>query len=165
MKLNKRLMAALILAIYSLISPRLFGRERMNRMGVGFSQQFKNNIPALSVKFQRSKSFSLGGVFALDTTPAQGGIGVGIKVYRNIFDEPRGNFYASLLGAIISQKTATDSNTGFQFDFTLGSEFSFNGLESIGVSFEMGLSLNKLKDFAVQTVGHQFVTAGIHFYL
>jgi hypothetical protein len=48
---------------------------------------------------------------------------------------------------------------------TLGTEFSFEGLESIGFSFEFGISINKLDDVRIQTTGNNFVTAGVHFYL
>jgi hypothetical protein len=139
--------------------------NRTGRLGAGFTNQLVNDLPAMSFKLQKSKSFAFGGVFGLDSSDT-GGWGAGVKVYRNIFDEPMANFYASMLGALTSKKSsATEDQSGFQFDFTLGSEFSFTGLNSIGFSFEFGLSLNKLDDFVIQTVGNSFIVAGVHFYL
>ena len=47
----------------------------------------------------------------------------------------------------------------------MGSEFSFAGLSSLGFSVEFGLSLNKVDEFVVETVGDNFIVAGAHFYL
>ncbi len=139
--------------------------NRAGRLGAGFTNQLASDIPAMSFKLQKSRSFAFGGVFGIDSSD-DGGWGAGIKAYRNIFDEPMANFYASMLAALASKKSATGEDlSGFQFDFTLGSEFSFTGLNSIGFSFEFGISLNKLDDFAIQTVGNNFVVAGVHFYL
>ena len=91
---------------------------------------------------------------------------LGLKVYRNLFDEPQLTFYTSLLAAIIKERTAVGDDEGFQFDLTVGSEFSFAGLHSLGFSFETGISFNKINsEFAIETVGYHFITAGILFYL
>jgi hypothetical protein len=139
--------------------------ERLGRLGVGYSSQLKNDLPSISFKLQQSSSFSFGGVFGIDTGD-DGGWGAGLKFYRHLFDEPQLNFYAAGLAAIISKKDPILADeSGFQFDLTLGADFTFTGLESLGFSFEFGLSLNKIDDFRVQTVGNNFVVAALHFYL
>lgn len=150
---------------YILCVSSAFSMERVARLGVGFSNQFANETPAISFKLQQSKSFAIGGMLAINTNEFSGGNGAGLKMYNIIFDEPQLNFYFSFLGALINRKTTTKTESGFQFDFTFGSEFSFSGLDSLGASIEFGASLNKLNDFQIQTVGHNFITAGIHFYL
>jgi hypothetical protein len=143
-----------------------FAVDRQGRMGVGVNGQLINSLPALSMKLQKSRSFAFGGVFGLSTKESGGGYGAGLKVYRIIFDEPNLNFYASALFALINQKKGgVESQSGFQIDLTVGPEFHFNGLESIGFSFEFGLSMNKLNEFAFETVGSHFIVAGVHFYL
>ena len=139
--------------------------DRRGRLGAGFSSQLKNDLPAISFKLQKSKSFAFGGIFGVNSDDQSGGMGGAIKLYRNIFDEPQLNFYASGLVGFLSKKTAGTTKSGFQVDLTVGSEFSFRGLSSLGFSFEFGVSLNKINSFIVETVGNNFVIAGAHFYL
>ena len=143
----------------------IFAMERIGRLGVGVSGQLKNNFPATSIKFQQSRSLAIGGLLALSTDSGQGGYGMGLKLYRMIFDEPQLNFYLSLMGGLLKETQGAVSSSGFQLDFTAGSEFSFAGISSLGMSFEFGLSLRQMDEFIIETVGNHFVTAGIHFYI
>ena len=142
-----------------------FALERISRLGIGISNQLVNDVPAISFKLQRSKSFAIGGLLAYDSDDVNGGYGMGLRLYRNFFEEPLLNFYGAFTGALVNEKSSTSDETGFQFDLSLGSEFSFNGLESLGLSFEFGVSVNKLNEFRVQTAGSQFFVTAIHFYL
>ncbi len=156
----------LYLGISFVICLPAFAIDRDGRLGIGFSNQLENSVPSVSFKMHRSRAFALGGLLALNTDDNDGGYGAGIKLYRNFFDEPQLQFYGALLGAVINKKTSsTEDHTGFQIDLTLGAEFSFTGLESLGFSFEVGVSFNKLEKFVVETVGDSFAVAGIHFYL
>jgi hypothetical protein len=139
--------------------------EKTDRLGIGMTNQLKNDFPALSFKIQKSKSFAYGGMLGLSTSGTDGGYGVGLKFYRNIFDEPQLNFYLAGMGALLSNKVDSKSYSGFQFDLSFGSEFHFTGLNSLGFSFEFGVSANKKKDFVFETIGSHFIVAGIHFYL
>jgi hypothetical protein len=148
------------------LSISTYAIDRTGRLGLGMSNQLKNDIPAISFKIQKSKGTAFGAMLAADTDTKAGGWGAGLKLYRNIFDEPQLNFYGAIMAGVLSQKQGvSQSKTGFQFDATLGSEFSFSGLSSIGFSFEFGLSFNKIDDFKVQTVGDSFIVAAAHFYL
>ncbi len=165
-KMMKLLKISLLLGICFILVP--YGAqalEKNNRLGVGMTNQLKNDFPALSFKIQKTKSFAYGAMAAVSTADQNGGYGVGVKVYRNIFDEPQLNFYLSGMGAILSNKIGGTSYSGFQFDLSFGSEFHFSGLNSIGFSFEFGASANKKKDFVFETLGSHFIVAGIHFYL
>ncbi|MBL6988319.1 MAG: hypothetical protein ISR65_00995 [Bacteriovoracaceae bacterium] len=143
-----------------------YGASRVSRLGIGISTQLTNDLPAISFKFQRSKSFALGGITAISTKKEGGGYSVGLKLYRVLFDEPQLNFYAAVMGALMSiTHETTENESGFQVNFTVGSEFHFAGLDSIGFSFECGFSINKLATLDIETVGYNFLTAGIHFYL
>ncbi|MBG09016.1 MAG: hypothetical protein CME68_09680 [Halobacteriovoraceae bacterium] len=142
-----------------------YASHQRGRLGLGFTNQLITNIPAISFKLQKSPTLALGGLVALSTNETSGGHGAGIKVYRLIFEEPQLNFYGSLLAGLLGQKSGTTSKSGFQFDFNLGSEFHLKGIESIGFSFEFGVSLNKLDNFAIEIRGNHILTAGVHFYL
>ncbi|MAF76832.1 MAG: hypothetical protein CME60_01630 [Halobacteriovoraceae bacterium] len=153
------------LAFILLSAPSPLAMERISRLGVGFSGQMKNDIPALSFKLQKSKSFAFGGLLGFSNKDNGGGHAAAIKIYRNIFDEPHLTFYGSVLGGIIKEKNQGNSESGFQADLTLGSEFSFAGLQSLGFSLEFGVSFYKLDDFVTETVGNNFLVAAVHFYL
>ena len=139
--------------------------EKTNRLGVGMTNQLKNDFPALSFKIQKNRSFAFGGMAGISSSDNSGGYGVGLKFYRNIFDEPQLNFYMSGAGALLSNKIAGTSYSGFQIDLSFGSEFHFSGLNSLGFSVEFGVSANKKENFVFETLGNNFIISGIHFYL
>ena len=151
--------------LLTLSSQSTYALERLSRLGIGFANQMANNIPSISFKLQRSKSFAFEGQFAYSNAENGGGTAAAVKIYRNFFDEPHLSFFGSLLGGMISEKRNNSSESGFQVDVTLGSEFSFRGLESLGFSLEFGVSLNKLSDFVVETVGNNYLVSAVHFYL
>jgi hypothetical protein len=156
---------SLLLSLTALIPNQAVALEKTNRLGVGMTNQLKNEFPAFSFKIQKSRSFAYGGMVGFSSSETQGGHGVGLKFYRNIFDEPQLNFYVAGAGALLRNKLASVSHSGFQFDLSFGSEFHFVGLNSLGFSFEFGVSAHKQKDFVFQTLGNHFVVSGIHFYL
>lgn len=165
-KMKLPMMGSALLALCLLFFvPSAHALEKTNRLGVGMTNQLKNEFPALSFKMQKSRSFAYGGMLGLSSSDKDGGYGAGVKLYRNIFDEPQLNFYLAGAGAILSNKINGTSYSGFQFDLSFGSEFHFTGLNSLGFSFEFGVSANKKKDFVFETLGNNFLVAGIHFYL
>lgn len=158
------LITAFILAICS-TQAFSYSELRRGRMGVGFTNQLMIDTPALSFRVLKSRKFGFQGIAALDTSD-DGGYGVGIKAFNYIFDEPNLAFYTSLLGAIVNQKENGEDNSGYQVDFGLGTEFSIPQVESIGFSFEFGISVNKIEDdVTIQTNANHILTAGVHFYL
>ncbi len=154
-----------ILSIIAIIPYQASAYERVGRLGLGMTNQLKLDFPQLSFKMQKSRSTSIGGIAGVSTDEDKGGYGAGLKLYRNIFDEPQLNFYFTGTGALLSKKINGTSYSGFQFDFGFGSEFHFEGLNSLGFSFEFGFSGHKTKNFAFETMGNSFVVSAIHFYL
>ena len=139
---------------------------RLQRLGVGTTNQVQSELSALSVKLPTSSLFSFGGLLGYSGDKNSGGRILGLKSYHNIFAEPNLTFYFSVLGALVSEKINGDAKKGYQFDFTFGSEFSFQEIESLGFSFEFGISYQKKdEDTVLKTVGYDFITAAIHFYL
>lgn len=151
-----------------LSSTSAFAADLRGRMGVGASNQLANNIPAISLKIQQSKTFALGGLVGFKSDQENTLYGAGVKLYRIIFDEPQLNFY---LAGTFATLNFLDENekvkSGYQIDGTMGSEFHLSGLESLGFSFEFGLSARNADEngTALQTLGDQFVKAAVHFYL
>lgn len=151
--------------LWCLSTSSVHAMERIGRLGVGFANQMANSLPSISFKLQKSKAFAFGGQLGYSNDDNGGGTAAAVKIYRNFFDEPHLVFFGSVLGGLVSQKTNGQSESGFQADLTLGSEFSFPGLESVGFSFEFGVSFNKINDFVVETVGNNFIVSAVHFYL
>jgi hypothetical protein len=140
--------------------------ELVNRLGIGISKQLKNDIPAISFKMYQREDTAVGLMVNMKTNSQKGGYGAGIKYFKSLFIEPLINFYAAGMFAIVNNKTTTESTTGFQIDATAGSEFRFSGLQSLGFSFEAGLSINKVSSqMSFETTGDTFVTGAIHFYI
>ena len=138
-------------------------------MGLGMSNQLANDVPALSLKVQQSKSFAIGAILGFKSDQDNTLYGAGIKLYRIIFDEPQLNFY---LGGLLASENYLNGNSkvesGYQVDGTMGTEFHFAGLESLGFSLEFGVSVRKAeKDTGstFQTLGDNFLKAAVHFYL
>ena len=140
------------------------------RMGVGATNQLANDIPAISLKIQQTKTFAFGGLVGFKSDQDQTLYGAGVKFYRIIFDEPQLNFYlAGLFATLNYLDPVQDEVKGvYQIDGTMGSEFHFQGLESIGFSFEFGISARNADaegGTSIETLGDQFVKAAVHFYL
>lgn len=133
------------------------------------TNQLANDIPAISLKVQQSKTFALGGLLGFKSDEDNTLYGAGVKFYRIIFDEPQLNFYFAGLFAsesYLNEKKKVE--TGFQIDGTLGSEFHFQGLESLGFSLEFGVSVRNADEnggTSFQTLGDNFLKAAVHFYL
>src|SRR5665647_1138055 len=124
-----------------LIPSLTMAADMRGRLGVGATNQLANGLPALSIKIQQSKTFALGGVLGFQSDQDHTIYGAGVKFYRIIFDEPQLNFYMAGLLAKENFVNGASTKDGFQMDGTMGSEFNFSGLESIGFSFEFGFSV------------------------
>jgi hypothetical protein len=158
-----------IFVFLALLLPNLaFSADLRGRLGVGLSNQLANELPAISLKLQESATFALGGILGFKSNKNQTLYGAGLKVYRIIFDEPQLNFYMAGLLAAENYLDDGKAKSGFQMDGTMGTEFHLQGLESIGFSFEFGLSVrnsNNSEGTSFQTLGDQFLKAAVHFYL
>lgn len=156
-----------ILSVFSLSA---LGADLRGRLGVGATNQLANDIPALSFKIQQNKTYALGGLLGFKTDEDHTLYGAGVKFYRIIFDEPQLNFYFAGLLATQNYIDETENKTksGYQVDGTMGTEFHFTGLESIGFSFEFGVTVRNAdskKGTSIETLGDQLLKAGVHFYL
>lgn len=162
-------MKQLILLCALFVSTQAHSLDLRGRMGIGATNQLANDIPAISFKIQQSKTFAIGGLLGLKSNEDETLYGAGIKFYRIIFDEPQLNFYMAGLFATENYLDEEEKvKSGYQIDGTLGTEFHLTGLESIGFSFEFGLSArnaNAEDGATFQTLGDQFLKAAVHFYL
>lgn len=162
-------MKQFFLLLLILLPTLSFAADLRGRLGVGATNQLANDIPALSLKIQQSKTFAIGGLLGFKSDQDETLYGAGVKFYRIIFDEPQLNFYMAGLFATENYLDEEEkTKTGYQIDGTLGTEFHLSGLESIGFSFEFGLSVRDADPkggTSFETLGDQFVKAAVHFYL
>ena len=158
-----------VLLILAILLPGIASASDLRgRLGVGFTNQLANDIPAISLKVQQTKTFSVGALLGFKSDQDNTIYGAGIKLYRIIFDEPQLNFY--LAGLLAAENYVNQKNEvvgGYQMDGTLGSEFHFQGLESLGFSLEFGVSVRNADESGTsfQTLGDSLVKAAVHFYL
>ncbi|MBY0516957.1 MAG: hypothetical protein K2P81_08620 [Bacteriovoracaceae bacterium] len=150
-----------------LLSFSAWGMNKTGRLGIGLTNQLVNDLPALSLKIQQNRYFALGGLLGFRSNEDSTLYGAGLKIYRVIFEENLLNFY--LAGTFASLSYEDDDNkarTGYQADGTFGTEFHFEGIESIGFSFEFGVSANKgPHGRSFETLGNNFLKSAVHFYL
>lgn len=147
------------------LSPPSLSMTREGRIGVGFSNQLTGDFSALSLKLQHTKAFATSTLLGLSTRDDEGGHGIGLKFHQLFLLEPRLNVYGALLTAWNYQEVPGRNESGIQLEFTLGTEFSFEGLNSLGFSCEVGISLFDQNGFVMEITGRDFLSAGIHFYL
>jgi hypothetical protein len=139
----------------------------VGRLGIGTANTLPNNMPTLSLKLQRNASTALGGVFGLDSSPDGSLYALGIKAYRLIYDEPQLNFYSAFGATVFTYNDdANDVKQGNQIIGTFGSEFMFQGIESLGFSFEFGMGVQNYEGQThIKTLGYNMIQSAIHFYL
>lgn len=137
------------------------------RLGIGLTNQVVTGIDAISFKLQRNRGSALGALVGLDSSSDQSNYAAGLKGYKIIYDEPQLNFYSTLSGiAFTFQDAEDDTESGYQIEAAFGTEFAFQGLESVGFSFEFGVGVIKEDGAAaVKTIGHNVIASAVHFYL
>lgn len=159
-----------IIIVFAIFLCAVSNSHAMNlagRLGIGFSNQVVTGIDTISFKLQRNRSMAIGALLGLDSSSDQSNYAAGLKVYKLIYDEPQLNFYSALSGIFFTfQDDEDDTESGYQAEGTFGTEFSFQGLESVGFSFEFGIGVIKEQGAAaVRTIGHNVITSAVHFYL
>ena len=143
-----------------------FALNKTGRLGVGFSNQLVNDIPTLSLKIQQNRYFAIGGLLGFRSNQDATLYGAGLRVYRLIFEEQLLNFYMAGTLASLSYEEDNKAKSGYEVDGTFGTEFHFEGIESIGFSFEFGFSYNRGPNGrSFETLGNNFLKSAVHFYL
>jgi hypothetical protein len=135
-------------------------------MGIGMSNHLVLDLPLISVKYHQDSKNSYSGLFGVNSTEDEASYAVGFRYFRNIFKEKNINFYNSIGLSLFSYTMNTEDKSGYQLDWSFGSEFAFEKLESLGLSFEFGLSaVDYLGKKSIRTNANNFIKSAIHFYL
>lgn len=152
--------------IASAVSLTAEARDLQGRLGLGYNAQFANyresggTVPAIAAKYAFTKDIAIEGVVGFATTKPSNSV-IGVKLFKNLFFENNLNFYGMLAGGLVS----ANNNSGMDFQGGFGTEFFIPGLESVGMSFEVGGELTNITGSMVfRTVGASFLHAGMRFY-
>jgi len=139
----------------------------IGRLGMGTTNQIASGMSALSFKLQQNRASAIGGHFGIDSSSSGMNYALGLKSYRYIYEEPQLHFFSAIAAGIFSYQNSADATeSGYQIDATFGSEFSFQGIESVGFSFEFGVGFNKYNgETHLQTLGYNMIASSVHFYL
>jgi hypothetical protein len=146
-------------------------KELTNRLGVGYSNQFSEEVPSLSVRYWPDPKLGVGAALGVDTEEDNARFGFMAKLYRVIFTEDNMNFYMGTGAGLISREqpkssgTGTTNDSGFELIGFCGGEFFFSGLDSLGFSFEAGVGVTSISsDVRFRTFGDSPLKAGMIFY-
>lgn len=141
-------------------------RDLQGRLGLGYNAQFANYresgnaVPAIAAKYAITKDIAIEGVFGVATT-SPGNSVVGAKFFKNLFFENSLNFYGMLGAGLVTANGTSGSDLLGGF----GAEFFIPGLESVGISFEVGGELTNITGSMIfRTMGASFLNAGMRFY-
>lgn len=146
-----------------------FSKDLSHRLGVGYSDQFSESLPSLSVRYWPSEKLGVGAALGVDTEEGASAFGFLAKLYRVIFTEDNMNFYMGTGAGLISQEVTTgtnsDTNSGFELIGFCGGEFFMPGLDSLGFSFEAGVGVTSISsNVRFRTFGDSPFKAGMIFY-
>lgn len=160
-----RLTGLVFLAAVNLFSFSAFGKDLGNRLGVGYKDQFSNNVPGIAVQYYPSREFGLAAVLGLDTEENASRFGLMLKAMRVVFEEDNLNFYMGGGAGLISTETAGANESGFELNAIAGAEFFLAGLENLGFSFETGVGISSIESQTrFRTIGDSPLRAGVTFY-
>lgn len=146
-------------------------KDLTNRLGVGYANQFSEDMPSLAVRYYPSPQLGLTAALGVDTgddgTSAPSKFGFMVRIFKIIFIEDNMNFYMGTGAGLLSREdlSTKETDSGFELTGFAGGEFFFPGLESLGFSFETGVGVTSISsDVRFRTIGDHPLRAGITFY-
>ncbi len=161
----KRILFLLIFSATLFIGPSAFAVDLANRLGVGYSDQLSEELPALTVQYYPNSRTGFSLAVGVNTKNDNSAFGALAKLYRIVFTEDNMNFYIGGGAGMLSIETAGQNNSGFELMGFLGGEFFFSGLENLGFTFEAGVGIRSDSDGTLfRTIGHHPLKGGIIFY-
>ncbi|MCB9026410.1 MAG: organic solvent tolerance protein [Bdellovibrionaceae bacterium] len=146
-------------------------KDLTNRLGVGYANQFSEDMPSLAVRYYPNPQLGLTAALGVDTgddgTAAPSKFGFMVRIFKIIFIEDNMNFYMGTGAGLLSREdlSTKETDSGFELTGFAGGEFFFPGLDSLGFSFETGVGVTSISsDVRFRTIGDHPLRAGITFY-
>lgn len=145
--------------------PSLQAKDLTSRLGVGYSNQFSEDLPSLSVRYHPSQNLGITAALGVDTQKDQSKFGFMARIYKILFHEDNMHFYMGSGAGLLSREQNGQNDSGFELTGFAGGEFFFTGLDSLGFSFEMGVGVTSISsEVRFRTIGESPFKAGITFY-
>ena len=142
-----------------------------NRLGVGYSNQWAVDLPALTARYYPTANTGVSLALGMNTETNHSRLGVLAKVYHLIFTEEHLNFYGGGGVGLVSSEnlpegeTKSENQSGVEVIGVLGTEFFFTGLESLGFIVEVGIAIRSdSRGTLFRTMGDHPLRGGIIFY-
>lgn len=163
----------LVIPVFTLLfmANSAMAKELTNRLGMGYSNQFSEELPSLAVRYWPDPKLGVGAALGVDTKEDEARFGFMAKLYRVIFTEDNMNFYMGTGAGLISREqrnsvtNAVENDSGFELVGFCGGEFFFTGLDSLGFSFEAGVGVTSISsDVRFRSFGDSPIKAGLTFY-
>lgn len=154
-----------LMVFVSLMMPtHLFAKELSSRLGVGYRNAFPFDLPAISAIYYPRADWGLVGALGVDTEYQNSKFGVQVGLRKIVFKENQMNFFMGGSLAMVSREVNTQTDSGFVMDALVGSEFFFQGLDSLGFSVETGISVSNISRVRFRTLADSLLRAGVVFY-
>lgn len=162
----RRVLQACLFSGLLLLTSSVFAKDLTNRLGIGYKNQFSEDLPGIAAQYYPSSDIGVSGTLGVDTQSNNSKFGFMVKLYKIIFSEDNLNFYMGAGGGLLStQVTGGQNESGFELAGYAGCEFFFTGLESLGFSFETGAGITSVSSgVRFRTFGDHPLRAGIMFY-
>lgn len=161
MKFHVLVFSALMVAAGSVAQ----AKDLTNRLGVGYKNQFSVDLPSIAAQYYPNPDMGLSAALGLDTQDQASKFGIMFRAHRIVFRETNLNFYMGGGLGYLSNELAGSTESGFNLAAFLGAEYFFQGLESLGFSFEAGAGVASTNDGTrFHTFGDSPLRAGIMFY-
>ncbi len=142
-----------------------YGKDLVNRLGVGYSNQFGEELPSLMARYYPNAEVGLSASIGIDTKKDNSRFGFMARVHRIIFPENNLNFYMGAGVGILSVETSGKNSSGFELSGFFGAEFFFPGLDSLAFMFEGGVGVTSVSsEIRFRTMGDSPMRAGMVFY-
>lgn len=155
----------LILLFSSTICQPVFAVDLSSRLGLGFKNQFHENLPSLAVQYYPTMSWAFSAALGVDTQPENSKFGLMVKAHGIIFSQHHLNFYLGGGLGFLNREIGGESDSGFELNGFIGGEFFFTGLESLGFTFEAGVAIvSTSKGTRFRTFGDSPLRGGVIFY-
>lgn len=149
----------------------VLAKDLTNRLGVGYANQFSEDLPSLAVRYYPNPQLGLTAALGVDTgddgSGAPSKFGFMVRLFKIIFVEDNMNFYMGTGAGLLSRedRVSNETDSGFELTGFAGGEFFFPGLDSLGFSFETGVGVTSISsDVRFRTMGDHPLRAGITFY-
>lgn len=160
-----RFFALVVFALIQITTFSASAKDLGSRLGLGYKDQFSNDVPGIAVQYYPSREFGLAAVVGLDTEENNSRFGLMLKAMRVVFEEDNLNFYMGGGAGLISTEVTGSNESGFELTGFAGVEFFFQGLDNLGFSLETGVGISSVSsETRFRTIGDSPLRAGVTFY-